>query len=179
MLQGSETDEDLMRFYQEGSSAALAALYERHSGKIFGYLKTRTGKTEEASDLLQEVFLKIHKSKPLYNPKLPALPWIFSITHSVLIDSKRKQQKSREVLGFEFDQVPAPASPEPYRGQIMPLLKKLPPSEQVALQMRHLDEKTFEEIAEHLKTSSTNVRQIVSRGIKHLKKLTARKGETL
>ena len=51
------------------------------------------------------------------------------------------------------------------------LIQKLPDSQKVALQMRYVDDKTFEEISEKLNTSSENVRQIISRGIKRLKDL--------
>lgn len=178
MLLAERTDEQLMALYQEGSEEAFRALYDRHSGKIFGYLKSRTRSEQEATDLFQEVFVKIHRSKHLYNRSLPVLPWVFSVTHSVLLDGVRKAARRKEEHGFDFDRVPAAEGREETEqlASVTSLIGKLPENQQAALQMRYLDEKTFEEIASSLNTSPMNVRQLVSRGVKRLKSL-AGKGD--
>ena len=145
MLRSDQTDEELMAMYQEGSEDAFTTLYSRHSGKVFGYLRARSSSEQEATDLFQEVFIKIHRSKHLYNRSLPVLPWIFSVTHSVLIDGKRKVDRKKETYDFDFDRI---AASEPAENNavtsIAPLIKSLPENQQLALQMRYLDEKTFE-----------------------------------
>jgi DNA-directed RNA polymerase specialized sigma24 family protein len=163
------TDEELMAKYQEGSEEAFKVLYTRHSGKIYGYLKSRIRSEQEVTDLFQETFVKIHRSKHLYNRSLPVLPWLFSITHSVMIDGTRKTYKKNEVYDFDFNQFPA-AVPAASLG-LPSEISSLPENQQTAMQMRYVDEKTFEEIAESLKTSPANVRQLISRGIKNLKNL--------
>lgn len=163
-------DEDLMAEYQDGSEEAFRILYERHSGKIFGFLKSRTRSNQLASDLAQEVFIKIHKSKHLYNRSLPVLPWIFSITNSVMIDGLRKEGRKREVLNLDLDRYTSPAEEAPQlKSSLAPLLEVLSENQQAALKMRYVDEKTFDEIAERLNTSPLNVRQLISRGVKLLK----------
>ncbi len=169
MLRGTETDEQLMALYQEGSEEAFAVLYSRHSGKILGYLKSRLRSEQEVADLFQEVFVKIHRSKHLYKRSLPVLPWIFSVTHSVLIDGVRKRNRKKEDYDFNFDQMPSQENEEAVT--VVPLLNVLANDQQLALQMRYLDEKTFEEIAISLKTSTVNARQIISRGVKKIKRL--------
>lgn len=170
MLRTDQTDEELMALYQEGSEEAFKVLYSRHSAKIFGYLKSRTKSAQEATDLFQEVFVKIHRSKHLYNRSLPVLPWIFSVTHSVLVDGRRSAERKKEVFDYDFDQLPQPELSESKLASVTPMMDRLPENQGVALQMRYLDEKTFEEIAETLKTSPMNVRQIISRGVKNLKR---------
>lgn len=171
MLRSEHSDEDLMAQYQEGSEEAFEALYSRHSGKILGYLRSRTRSEQEATDLFQEVFVKIHRSKHLYNTSLPVLPWIFSITHSILVDGQRKVTRRRETFGVDFDEMATHRNDDPHVADIIPLLHELPTQRQTALQMRYIEEKTFEEIAQRLKTSPVNIRQVISRSIKHLKNL--------
>lgn len=171
MLLNEQSDEDLMALYQGGSEEAFRKLYTRHSGKVFGFLKSRTKSDQEASDLFQEVFVKIHRSKHLYNKSLPVLPWIFSVTHSVLIDGHRKVARKKEVYGVDFDRLATAEREESELDNVLPLTHQLPHQQQIALQMRYVEEKTFEEIAERLKTSPVNVRQIISRSIRHLKEL--------
>lgn len=172
MLHSEETDEVLMSLYQGGSEEAFRMLYDRHSGKIFGYLKSRVGSEEFAADLFQDVFIKIHKSKSLYNKSLPVLPWFFSITQSVMIDGLRHKGRKKEIFGQDLDQVTSDEKSETQSSvDIIPLINKLPKNQKTAVQMRYVDEKTFEEIATALKTSPVNVRQMMSRSVRQLKVL--------
>lgn len=160
--------------YQRGSEDAFRRLYDRHSGKIYGYLRSRLSSPSMLSDVFQDVFIKIHRSKHLYNPSLPALPWIFSVTHSVLIDALRAQARQREDSDHDLSQIPAPEQETP--ANVTDLLNRLPDKQRVAMQMRYVEEKTFDEIAVSLNTSSANIRQIISRGVRQLKDL-AKQGE--
>ncbi len=171
MLQADKTDEELMAKYQEGSEEAFHMLYKRHSGKIFGYLKSRVRSEQLSQDLFQEVFLKLHKSKGLYNKSLPVLPWIFSVTHSVMIDGLRQRNKKHEVQDFDFDRLPQNELEEQNISDVVPFIKRLPNQQQIALQMRYVDDKTFEDIARKLKTSPLNARQILSRSVRQLKEI--------
>ena len=165
-------DEELMVMYQNGSENAFLALYNRHSSKVFGFLKSRIRNEENVQDIYQEVFIEMHKSKHLYNKTLPVLPWIFTITRSVMIDELRKDKSSKIVDGFDLEQIQQPMKSENENlGHALKKINELPQSQKVALQMRYLDDHTFEEIALSLKTSPLNVRQLVSRGVKRLKEL--------
>ncbi len=172
MLQNDLTDEDLMVMYQNGSESAFQVLYTRHSSKIYGFLKSRILRAEKTADIYQEVFIKIHRSKHLYNKSLPVLPWLFTVTKSVMIDEIRKDKKSKLIDDDkDLDQILGEIFESSVISDTVLLIQKLPDSQKIALQMRYVDDKTFEEISETLKTSPENVRQIISRGIKRLKDL--------
>jgi len=168
------SDEDLMVMYQSGSEDAFQTLYRRHSEKIYGFLRGRVWNHERAAELYQESFLKMHRSKHLYNKSLPALPWIFSITKSVLVDGLRVDQRARRDAEYSAET----ASSEDQRsiGDVASLMNRLPESQRRAIELRYIDEKTFEEIAASLETSSDNARKIVSRAVTKLKSF-AEKGD--
>ena len=164
-----KTDEQLMQLYQNGDSNAFNELFKRHSGKVYGFLLKRTHKAEIASDLSQEVFVKLHKSKHLYNSSLPVLPWIFSVTNSVLLDFVKKRSEAVTTDGAIEQLADSLATVEPTPLEIDPYLNRLPDQQREAIRMRYIDEKSFEAISAALETSPDNVRKIVSRGIKNLK----------
>lgn len=164
------TDEELMVLYQNGDESAFKVLYSRHSSKIYAYLKKRLRKEEFVKDTYQEVFMKIHKSKHLYNRSFPVLPWLFTITNSMMIDCLRKAKAPQMSDDFNFDQLHAPATLVSI-GETQLLTEQLPESQKTAVHMRYVDDSTFEEIADRLKTTPTNARQLFSRGIKRLKHL--------
>ena len=169
------SDEELMVMYQNGSEEAFQALYKRHSERIYGFLRNRIWNDERAAELYQEVFLKMHRSKHLYNKSLPALPWMFSITKSVLVDGLRSDKKtsrdSEMSIGNETSESAKSVA------EVTNLLARLPESQRKAIELRYVDEKTFEEIAESLDTTSQNARKIVSRAVAKLKSFARAKGD--
>ena len=166
------SDEELMEMYQAGTEEALYVLYRRHSDKVYGFLRSRVWNDERAAELFQETFLKLHRSKHLYNKSLPALPWIFSITRSVLMDGLRADKKARR--DSEFQNELATYNEEHSLNEVTDLFSRLPEKQRQAVEMRFVDEKTFEEIASSLETTSQNARKIVSRAIARLKTIASR-----
>jgi len=171
MLLENKTDEELMVLYQNGTERAFQLLYERHSSKVFGFICARIRNREKAHDLFQEVFVKIHKAKHLYNKSFPVLPWIFTITKNTIIDDARKVQQATSTENMDAFTAAEVLVVGPSLNQVAPLLNELPAAQRQAIELRYYEDRTFEEIAKTLKTSPLNVRQQVSRGIKQIKTL--------
>jgi RNA polymerase sigma-70 factor (ECF subfamily) len=165
------TDEELMVMYQNGSEEAFKALYERHSSKVFGFLRAKLRSEERVNDVFQDVFVKVHKSKHLYNRSLPFLPWLFTVTKNALVDEVRKATKNK--LHVEVND--SIASPEaeivPSLSDVVPYLQALPENQKRAVELRYVEEKTFDEISAILNTSEVNVRKLLSRGIQRIREL--------
>lgn len=173
------SDKELMMMYQKGAEKAFQVLYARHSSKIYGFLKRRLSHEEKVTEVFQEVFIKIHKSKHLYNDSLPALAWIFTISRTVLIDELRKDKKIQTVDNYELEKIPEVLEKTvPQFEQAIEALEYLPDQQKTAIEMRYIDDKTFEQIAESLKVSPTNARQIISRGIKRIRELVSEGGKS-
>ncbi|OFZ31103.1 MAG: hypothetical protein A2622_00425 [Bdellovibrionales bacterium RIFCSPHIGHO2_01_FULL_40_29] len=169
-LDGS-TDEDVMVLYQNGSEAAFQVLYSRHSGKVFSFLKKRILDPEKVNEIYQEVFIKMHNSKHLYNKTLPVLPWLFTITRTVMIDELRKTKPGKHLGNFDFDQLPAVSPSSPGTTELVTLIDQLPEAQRIAMKLRYINDESFQEIAQTLETSPLNARQLISRGLKRLKQL--------
>jgi RNA polymerase sigma factor (sigma-70 family) len=167
----AKSDEELMEFYQMGNDLAFEILFHRHSGRVFGFLSKRLTKKKDADDLLQDVFLKLHRSKHLYNNTLPFSPWLFSITRSVLLDSVKKKQLEDPTEPANFDLLQVEKNQAEQNYDLDKIITSLPPQQQQVVNMRIYDEQTFEEIADRLSTSPENARQLFSRGIKKLREL--------
>ena len=92
-----KTDEELMLAYRLGDEIAFSDLYNRYAQKVLAFLRLKLREESAAQDVFQSTFLKLHKSKHLYNPSLPFSPWIFTICRNELVDFVRKQK-------YAFDQ---------------------------------------------------------------------------
>ncbi len=164
-----ESDETLMRAYQQGDEKAFATLYRRHSPKVYGYLRARLRERALVDDVFQATFLKLHKSRGRFDPSYPFVPWLFTVCRSALVDGLRAKGRRLE----ELDPIAvenAPAAPGPPAPDL-PDLGSLPAEQRRAVELRYLGELPFEEIARKLETSPANARQLVSRAVRRLRAL--------
>jgi RNA polymerase sigma factor (sigma-70 family) len=161
------SDEKLMVAYSQGDEAAFGVLYRRYSGKIYGYLMSRLRDAAFVDDVFQAVFMKLHHARSQYDPMHSFASWIFTICRSVMIDALRKKSRTRE----DFSDALEIAAVEPEAEASLPSLNKLSQGQQEVVKLRYEENLSFEEIARKLETSPANVRQMVSRSIKRLKKL--------
>lgn len=170
-------DEQLMQAYQNGSEAAFKYLFERHSPRVYGFLMNRLRNRSQTDDVFQAVFLKLHQSRRLYDPTFLFTPWLFTICKSVLIDQLRKSQRNKEDTNDEvLENTAAKAeSSSTMQTDLSAYLRTLPANQKDAIELRYAYDLPFEEIALRLETSPSNVRKLISRGVKKLKVI-ARKG---
>ncbi len=166
------SDEQLMAAYAEGDPEAFEALYARHRDRILGYLFSRLRDRDEAEEVFQTVFAKLHASRDRYREDIPFLPWVFTICRNALVDHLRKVSKyrRREVLTDDpGHDIPAPTSSGGSIDNIIAGMSSLTPSQRAILELRFEQGFSFNEIAGRLETSTANARQIVSRTIRHLR----------
>lgn len=165
------TDENLLLELAEGELKALDHLYLRHSGRVLSYVLKRGFSKEQAEDVLQIVFMQLHRKKHLYNPQHSAMAWLFVITRSELKDYKNREIKDFSEWDDSLSQTDGDAPSIEVKEEAHLLLKELRPREQEIIKMRYLDEMEYDEIAEVLQESESNIRQLVSRSIRMLRGL--------
>lgn len=165
------TDEELLLRLAQGEAKALDYLYLRHSGRILSYSLRRGLSKERADDLLQIVFLQLHRKKHLYDPRHSALAWIYVITRSELKDYRNREIKDYSEWDDSLSQSEEMAPTLEIKEEAANLLNELKPREQEVMKMRYLDEMEYNEIAELLQESESNIRQIVSRSLRLLRGL--------
>ncbi|MEW6441553.1 MAG: RNA polymerase sigma factor [bacterium] len=110
-MQGEEQPEELMLLYQQGDGSVLPRLYRQVAPAMFTYLYRLCRDRALAEDLLQEVFLRVHKVRHTYRPGSSVKPWLYAIARYTAIDALRKRDRRREVAYEEGsragDRVPA------------------------------------------------------------------------
>ncbi|BCR06068.1 RNA polymerase sigma factor [Desulfuromonas versatilis] len=168
------SDEELMLAYSEGDMEAFEVLYARHKSRVFGFLLTRLKNRDDAEDVFQAVFSRLHRGRHRYRAEIPFLPWLFTIARNTLIDHVRKGETYARHITSSEQAVEAYAAPEagtdPLRTTIAQLAR-LNESQRRALEMRFEEGLSFAEIAQRTQTSADNARQIISRAIRRLRGL--------
>jgi DNA-directed RNA polymerase specialized sigma24 family protein len=157
-----------MRAYRDGDDAAFRELYRRYAPRVYGFLSGRMQNRTEASDVFQSTWLRLHRYRDRFDPTFLFQPWLFTIARNTLMDHFRKTKASpaEELHENELTGGTGPV------GSVsdLPELDRLEPTQREALRLRYKEDLPFDEIAKRLQTSPVNVRQIVSRAIRKLRR---------
>ncbi len=74
------SDRDLVIRLQDGHLDALGELYDRYHHIVFRTALAITGDEAAAADLLQDVFLRVHRFSMRIDPERPLEPWLYRVT---------------------------------------------------------------------------------------------------
>lgn len=84
---------DLIRRSQTGDEAAFAALFEQYKNLVYRTACQMTGSEREAEDVLQDVFVKVHRSLSSYDASRGAFTtWLHRITVNECLNRGRKRR---------------------------------------------------------------------------------------
>ena len=65
---------------------ALAMFFERHFDRVYGLVYRLLGDRTLAEDMVQEVFLKVHRAAHRIDPARDPVPWLMTIAHNACRD---------------------------------------------------------------------------------------------
>ena len=171
--------ETLMARYQAGDFSAATALIHRISPQLHRFFVAQFASREDADDLLQETWLRIHKVRHTYRPGEPVLPWFYAIARHVRVDHYRRavRTSAREQQLDDFSGLAAkfPAdSSEPDAFET--LLAPLPESQREVIEMLKVGGMSLEEVARATSSSVGSVKQKVHRAYKKLRETITSRG---
>ncbi|MDH5752391.1 MAG: sigma-70 family RNA polymerase sigma factor, partial [Deltaproteobacteria bacterium] len=129
---------------------------------------------DEAEDVFQQVFLKLHRYRHRYRSEVPFLPWLFTITRNAMIDHIRRGKMDRCRAGDSeaiLESLAAPAEEGADPGEILAQMTSLSEKQRQVLEMRFQQGWDFEEIAGYFQTSAVNARKMVSRAMAAIRKM--------
>jgi RNA polymerase sigma-70 factor (ECF subfamily) len=172
------TDAELVAKCRNGDREAWEIIVRQRHARIYNLAYRFTGRTDEAEDLTQEVFLKVYRTLHLYRPESGALEtWIVRVARNRFIDHYRKYKTERvrtAPLEDHHEASAYPTSPMETPGDMLDrkeaaervhrLLDRLPPEQREAVILRDLEELTYEEIAELTHVPVGTVKSRINRG---------------
>ena len=102
---------DIIRRSQLGDERAFEALYEQYKNLVYRTAVLMLGNPADAEDVLQEVFVKVHRSLDQYDPGKGAFTtWLYRITVNQSVNRKRWYQRRPRLLPLMMADKPAPES---------------------------------------------------------------------
>jgi RNA polymerase sigma-70 factor (ECF subfamily) len=140
---------------------------------LLRFFRSQVANREQADDLLQETWLRIHRVRHTYRPGQPVLPWIYAIARRVRVDGYRRTRRitlheiAMEVLPQRPAQVKA-RNPAPVFNT---LVAALPEAQREVLTMLKVGGLTLEEVARATSSTVGAVKQKAHRAYERLRKL--------
>ncbi|MBX3472417.1 MAG: sigma-70 family RNA polymerase sigma factor [Planctomycetes bacterium] len=135
---------------------SFRALYQRHGGRVYRFLRAQTGSDERAKDCLQETFLRLYRALDRYDPARPFAPWLLGIARNVAQDLLRREQVRAtdplpaELPGAAAQPVPAAVEQREVTTLVRAAVGNLPEREREVFLLRQVEGLTFVEVADAL-----------------------------
>ena len=173
-----EADPALLERYRSGDKAAFTELMVRYQRPIYNAAFWVLRRADDASDITQEVFLKVAERRDEYDPKFKFFSWIYRIAINESLNLLRHNR--RETLDDNID-LPSPDSSGPEQQLVDAQLSEririammtMTVDDRVVLSLRHFSECSYEEIAQILDLDEKTVKSRLFESRQRLRRLLA------
>jgi RNA polymerase sigma-70 factor (ECF subfamily) len=160
-------DREVVELAKTGREAAYRELLRRYERPVFSLIYRMVRDRTLAEDLAQETFIKVLNALASYRPEYKFSSWVFKIANNAAIDHLRRRELDTLSLDGAPDartaaEVDATALQATYRGEspleelesretgtaIERAIARLRPEYRTCILLRHVEGRSYEEIAE-------------------------------
>ena len=182
-------DELLIRRAQRGDADAFEQLLLEHQKNVYNLCYRMAGNPDDALDLSQETFLRAWRCLDQYQFASAFSTWLYRLCSNICIDFLRRRRRQQTVpLTFEDadgeEQTYAVPDAQPLPEEQVELklthetlaaaMAQLLPEHRAVLQLRVVNEMSYEQIADVLDIQIGTVKSRLSRARNQLKKILER-----
>jgi RNA polymerase sigma-70 factor (ECF subfamily) len=186
----SLSDQEVVALARGGREAAYRELLRRYERPVFSLIFRMVRDHALAEDLAQDTFVKVLNALETYRPEFKFSSWIFKIANNVAIDQLRRRELDTLSLDGSPDartreEVEATALQISDRGEtpleelearelgglIEEAIRRLRPEYRACILLRHVEGRSYEEIAEALDLPLGTVKTYIHRARHELRDL--------
>ena len=150
-----ETDEVYIKALQGGDTSALVGIMELYQHKIFSLIMNMVKNEDDATELTQDVFLKVYDKSTEFRFQSKFSTWLYRIAYNTSLSFLRKKKLDIRSLEPVHENEWKGGSPdldslreEERNRYISMALEKLGPQQKLLIQLFYLEELTVKEIIE-------------------------------
>lgn len=177
-----QSDEELMKAYQEGDEEAMGRIFGRYQRRIFNFALRLLGQRADAEDATADVFLSLIKAGASWYSGAKFSTWLYTVARNACF-SKLRRRRNFFSLSFskgpgesetEWD-VPDPSTTgdELHQKELGEHIKSavggLPVSQKEVLILREYHDLSYDEISAITGESLSNVKVLIFRAREQLR----------
>jgi RNA polymerase sigma-70 factor (ECF subfamily) len=156
-------DEALVKRAQGGDDASFEELVRRYEHKVHSITYRMLGREEEASEALQETFLRVHRFLPKFEFKSSFYTWLYRIATNVCL-TRLRRRKQPSATTPDSDTEGTSTCRSDRREAIQQAIDKMPADYKRVVALRDLDGLSSQEISRILNMSVPAVKSRLHRG---------------
>ena len=177
-------DAQLVSNYISGDENALSILINRHQSRLYGFIFSKIQDRDAADDVFQDTFVKVIRTlkRGNYNEQGKFLPWVMRISHNLVIDYFRKNNRMPKFKNKnEFDifsiisddslNIENKMIDKQIENHVRVLLDELPDEQKAVIKMRIYQDMSFKEISESTGVSINTALGRMRYGLINLRKM--------
>ncbi len=168
---GDTTDRVLGIRIKASDHAAFKVLFYRYYDPLFRFVSRRLSNQAGASDIVQDVFVRVWQNRARLDPDQPLKAYLFRIANNMLIDQYRKRDV-RLAYAAQQDTTPPMVAPVEHfdvEEEVMAAINRLPEAIRQTFILSRFEAMTYPEIAALLEVSVKTVESRMSKALKKLR----------
>ena len=174
---GDVSDAQLVTAVARYSEVALAEVYRRHGGAVYGLARRVLNNESEAQDVTQEVFLRLWNQPDRFDPGRGTLrSFLLAQSHARAVDTirslnarrAREAKDAQRTASAQYD-MSHEAWDLALADKVSVALAELPKEERRAIELAYFEGRTYVEVAELLDTPEGTVKSRIRNGMRRMR----------
>ena len=163
-----QDDANLVALTRRGHQHAFDALVERYQSRLLGFCRQMLGSTEDAEDVLQEVFVAAYNAMVADERPIAVRPWLYRIARNRSLNHLRKPTADGQDTMDTHPHMNGVTTLERVQNReefrnLLDDVSHLPETQRSALLLREIDAMSYEEIAQAMDTTVPGVKSLLVR----------------
>ncbi len=171
------SDPQLVLVAARGRAEALAEVYRRHAGAVFGLARRITADVGDAEDVTQEIFIGLWSRPERFDPSRGSLrTYLLTQAHSRSVDLVRsrnarlgREQRDAESQRREGTPLDREMENLVLADQVGRALTDLPPDERIAIELAYFDGLTYRQVAAVLRAPDGTIKTRIRGGLRRMR----------
>ena len=174
-----DLDLNLIERTVAGDESAFEELVKKYQHSVLNTIYRYIGNYNEADDIAQDVFVKVWRKIKSFKGKAKFSTWLYRIVVNQCLDYRRKSKRKTEIVsldkkleegkipesltvGIDFEQ-------KKRESIVRQAINELPDKQRIAMILAKYEAKSYQEIADIMGVSLSNVASIIYRAKENLK----------
>ncbi|HZA57971.1 MAG TPA: sigma-70 family RNA polymerase sigma factor, partial [Solirubrobacterales bacterium] len=163
-----QDDKALVALTRRGQQHAFESLVERYQSRLLGFCRQMLGSTEDAEDVLQEVFVAAYNAMIADEREIAVRPWLYRIARNRCLNHLRKPTADGQDTMDTMPHMNGVTTLERVQDReefrnLLADVSHLPETQRSALLLREIDAMSYEEIATAMDTTVPGVKSLLVR----------------